>query len=196
MDASALSTLIEQRSATLGHPIVVGISGYGGSGKSTLTRALVVADPSRIRMRGDDFLDPVRSHRRSADWDGVERVRLAEEVLAPFRERRESTFRRFDWGTRSLGAPEPVPAGEVMIVDLIGLLHPDTEGVLDLTVWCDVDLALAQERGMRRDSALGRDHTRLWNEVWVPNERDFDAQFAPRRRAEVLIESTGSGPFA
>ena len=27
---------------------------------------------------------------------------------------------------------------------------------------------------------------RLWDDVWVPNERDFDANFAPRERADVL----------
>lgn len=60
---------------------MVGISGYGGSGKSTLARRTVGDDPSMVRMRGDDFLDPSRSHRRSPDWDGVERVGLVHEVL-------------------------------------------------------------------------------------------------------------------
>lgn len=142
-------------------------------------------------MRGDDFLDPVRSHHRSSDWDGVERERLATEVLVPFRERRASAFRRFDWTSRSLGAAEPVPAGDVLVVDLVGLFHPDILSVLDLTVWCDVDLATAQARGMQRDERLGRDHSALWTDVWVPNERDFEARFSPRERAEILFASHG-----
>ena len=138
-------------------------------------------------MRGDDFLDPSRSHRRSTDWDGVERSRLVREVLGPFRDRQPSMFRRFDWSARALGDPEPIPTGEVLIVDLIGLFHPEAFGALDLTVWCDVDLATAQRRGMRRDSALGRDHSSLWNEVWVSNERDFDERFGPASAAEIRI---------
>lgn len=59
-----------------------------------------------------------RSHRRSTDWDGVDRKRLVDTVLLPFRERRSGTFRRFDWSTPELGAPEHVPHGEVMVVDL------------------------------------------------------------------------------
>jgi hypothetical protein len=56
-------------------------------------------------MRGDDFLDPARSHHRSSDWDGVERIRLRDTVLRPFRSGSGSggTFRRFDWSTRALG---------------------------------------------------------------------------------------------
>jgi uridine kinase len=186
-DATAAIT---SRSLALGHPMTVGISGYGGSGKSTLARDLVAAVPDTVRIRGDDFLDPTRSHRRSTDWDGVERTRLRDEVLAPFRAGQPSTFRRWDWGAKSLSGSEPVPTCSIIVVDLIGLFHPTVLDALDLTIWCDVDLATAQQRGMRRDAELGRKHERLWNEVWVPNEIDFDKQFAPRAKAELLYAVT------
>jgi len=111
-----VTALIDQTRQNLGRPVVVGVSGYAGSGKSTLVRSVVDADSSMVRMRGDDFLDPSRSHRRSGDWDGVERDRLAFEVLAPFRERREGLFRRYDWSRRTLGVPEPLPTGHVLLV--------------------------------------------------------------------------------
>ena len=118
MQGPELSAAIEVRRAERGGgPIVVGISGYGGAGKSTLARELLELVSGSVRMRGDDFLDPSRSHRRSADWDGVERSRLVEEVLDPFRDRRSSMFRRFDWNARALGEPEPIPTGDVLIVD-------------------------------------------------------------------------------
>lgn len=136
-------------------------------------------------MRGDDFLDPVRSHQRSTDWDGVERDRLMSEVLEPFREQRLAMFRRYDWGLRALGTPEPVPSGDIMIVDLIGLFCPETNDVLDVKIWCDVDLETATSRGLARDAALGRDHVDLWHNVWVLNERDFENRFHPRQGADV-----------
>ena len=186
MGLQGLGELIAKRVAERGRPVAVGISGYGGSGKSTLARELVEIVPDSVRMRGDDFLDPVRSHRRSLDWDGVERARLVDEVLLPFRAGSASTFRRFDWDIRALGELEPVPRGDVMVVDLVGLFHPEALDFLDLTIWCDIDLTTAQARGMKRDADLGRDHSRLWREVWVPNERDFEANFAPRERADIL----------
>lgn len=151
-----------------------------------MARTLVDLIPGAVRMRGDDFLDPSRSHRRSATWDGVDRSRLVEDVLRPFREQRPSTFRRFDWKIRGLGAPELVPTGQVLILDVIGLFCPETDDALDLRVWCDVPLDLATERGMSRDAALGRDHATLWRDVWVPNELDFDQTFSPRARADLL----------
>jgi uridine kinase len=186
MEPADVLGLVRQAASERVDPLVVGISGYGGSGKSTLTRHLVDALPGSIRMRGDDFLDPKRSHVRSKDWDGVERVRLASEVLVPFRERRASVFRRYDWSRRALGAPEPVPTGDILIVDLVGLFHPDCLDALDVRVWCDVGLETATHRGMKRDAQLGRDHSRLWKDVWVPNEIDFAENFSPRAGAHAL----------
>lgn len=168
------------------HPVVIGISGFCGSGKSTLARTLVHDVDGAVKMRGDDFLDPARSHRRSTDWDGVDRGRLVSTVLSPFRDRRPSTFQRYDWSSSRLGPEEPLVQAEVLIIDLIGLFHPDTLPVLDLTIWCDVDLDTATRRGLARDRALGRAHDDLWRDVWVPNEQDFVHRFAPREAADVL----------
>lgn len=187
MEINAIAELIVATRHRVGHPITVGISGFGGSGKSTLARGLTDNLEDSLRMRGDDFLDPARSHRRSSDWDGVERNRLVRDVLAPFREQRSSTFQRFDWSARELGAPERVPEGEVMIADLIGLFHPEANGALDLRIWCDVDLGAATDRGLARDARLGRNHVALWHEVWVPNERDFMKNFSPRSAADALF---------
>ena len=190
VELSELISVIELRRQAAQRPIVVGVSGYGGSGKSTLARQIVDRLTGAVRMRGDDFLDPARSHKRSSDWDGVERARLVSEVLEPVREGRAGTFRRYDWSRRELGLPEPLPFAEVLTVDLIGLFHPDALSAIDLAIWCDVDLELSTQRGMARDAELGRDDGALWREVWVPNERDFEEQFAPRARADILYSAS------
>ena len=95
--------VVEAAAAATPHPIVVGVVGESGAGKSTLARVLVAALPDAVRIRGDDFLDPKRSHRRSADWDGVDRERLRDTVLQPFRESRPAEFQRFDWSRGALG---------------------------------------------------------------------------------------------
>lgn len=190
-----LAGRVAEARANAGHPIVVGVSGFGGSGKSSLAAALTAALPGAVGLRGDDFLDPVQSHHRSSDWAGVERARLADEVLRPFREGRPTTFRPFDWASRALGAPRPVPSGDILIVDLIGLLHPDLDGLLDLSMWCDVDLTTATAWGKARDARLGRNHDHLWDEVWVPNERDFVERFDPRRRADLIVAPLPAGRF-
>ncbi|WIB13665.1 hypothetical protein [Curtobacterium sp. MCPF17_052] len=119
----------------------------------------------------------------------MERLRLAAEVLEPHRAGRASTFRRFDWSSRALGTPEPLPATDLLVVDLIGLFHPEVRGALGLTVWCDVDLDEAARRGIARDHELGRSHDDLWRDVWIPNDRDFTERFAPRESADVRYRS-------
>ncbi|MFC7430397.1 MULTISPECIES: phosphoglycerate transporter [unclassified Agrococcus] len=187
VDLDGLAERVTRRAREVDRPVVVGISGVGGAGKSTLARSLVGRIEGAVRMRGDDFLSPERSHRRSSDWDGVERERLVREVLLPFRERRASTFRRWDWHAGALGEPEAVPSADVLVVDLVGLLHPDALDALDLTVWCDVDPAVAAERGIARDRAAGHDHDALWRDVWVPNDAEFGARFRPRDVADLLV---------
>ncbi|MEV7397855.1 hypothetical protein [Aeromicrobium sp. NPDC092404] len=164
---------------------VVAVSGYGGAGKSTLSKALVARGGSRARLRGDDFLDPVRSHQRSTDWDGVDRARLRSEVLEPFRRGERVRFRPYDWHLGALGSITELPDVEVLVVDAIGILHPDLDGCFDLAVWVDVDLATAGTRGRRRDQVAGHDHDALWTDVWLPNDRDFAARFDPVGRADL-----------
>ncbi|WP_416393780.1 MULTISPECIES: uridine kinase family protein [unclassified Curtobacterium] len=181
---------IVEREGVVEHPIVVGISGFCGSGKSTLARGLVAALPDAVRLRGDDFLDPARSHRRSSDWDGVERDRLVSTVLEPFRERRTGHFQRYDWAQRALGPAEPLPHAKTLIVDLIGLFHPRVLPALDVTIWCDVDLRTAARRGIARDRRLGRNHEALWRDIWLPNERDYVQGFTPRDAADLLYTTS------
>jgi uridine kinase len=169
--------------------VLLGVSGFGGSGKSTLARQLVATIPDSLRIRGDDFLDPERSHRRSPDWDGVERLRLRDEVLDPFQQNEPVLFHRFDWSSGRLGKPEALPDARVIVVDAIGLFHPELAGVFDITVWMGVDLTVATERGKARDHRLGRDHDQLWDNVWVPNEREFVRNFDPRKSAQLVFEA-------
>ena len=87
------------------------------------------------------------------------------------------------------------PEGEVLVVDLIGLFHPEILDLLDVRVWMDLDLPTATERGLQRDAELGRDHRALWRDVWVPNERDFERNFAPRGTATYTFRDLPGHPL-
>jgi uridine kinase len=168
--------------------VVVGISGFGGSGKSTLARRLVDAVPGSARIRGDDFIVPALARERSADWAAIERMRLCRTVLEPFRSGHPGRFRRYDWTSGDLGPEEPIPEADILVVDAVGLFHPDLDGLIDLGVWVDVDLETATERGKARDRQRGDDDEHVWDDVWMPNERDFAARFARRDRADLRYQ--------
>ncbi|MGQ7349941.1 hypothetical protein ACUN7V_04670 [Quadrisphaera oryzae] len=82
-------------------------------------------------------------------------------------------------------------AAAVVVVDVIGLFHPGVLDALDVRVWVDVELDTATAQGKARDIRLGRDHERLWDEVWVPKEGDFTARFQPREAADVVFTPPG-----
>lgn len=164
--------------------VVVGIAGYGGSGKSTLARALMARLPDAARVRGDDFLDPVGSRERSDDWAALLRDELGA-VLDALRSGQPAAFRPVDWATGGRQPMRTAPAARIQLVDAVGLLHPALLPRLDLTVWVDVPLAEACERGMRRDRLAGDEHDALWREVWEQNERGFDARHRPGEIAQV-----------
>lgn len=166
--------------------VVVGIFGFAGAGKSVLARELVETVDGAVRLTGDDFLDPGLVHRRSGDWAGVDRHRLRHEAIEPFRAGRSVARRQLDWATGRLGEPTPLPRASVLVVDAIGLPHPDIDGCFDLSVWVDVDLETARRQGMERDRANGLDHDRLWTEIWSPNDREFEQRFDPRGQVDVL----------
>lgn len=172
---------------SVARPAVVAVSGYGGAGKSTLSRSIAEDVAGAVRLRGDDFLDPSRSHRRSGDWDGVGRRRMRHEVVEPFLAGHPVRYRPFDWSTRALGAPVDLPPGDLLVIDSIGIVHPDMVDLFALTIWVDVSQDDATRRGKSRDAALGRDHDRLWDEVWEPNDRDFDRRFDPRAAADLVV---------
>jgi uridine kinase len=181
---AAIERLREERGS-----IAVGVSGYAGAGKSMLTRQIVDEVPDAVRVRGDDFLDPARVHRRSRDWDGVERHRMRTEVLEPFRAGRSVMVRPLDWSTGGLGAPTPLPQASVLVIDAVGIFHPDLLPWFDLTVWVDVEHRVALERGMARDREAGLDHDSLWTHVWSPNDHEFEQTFSPRSHADLVLDS-------
>jgi uridine kinase len=169
--------------------IVVGLSGYAGAGKTVLAHQIVGELPDAVRLRGDDYLHPARVHRRSSDWDGVERDRLRSEVIQPFRAGRIVEVRPLDWNTGQLGPPTPLPRASVLVIDAIGIFHPTLLPWFDLTVWVDTDPQVAQERGMARDRAAGLDHDRLWTDVWASNDSEFERMFSPRAHADLVIDT-------
>ncbi len=182
----AISRLIEEQQ-TPTRCCIVGISGFGGSGKTTLAASL--GGRVGFPVLGADEFATAAALERSSDWRGIERERLVHEVIAPTRRgATELTYRSCrDWEHFS-SEPVTLSVERGLIIEGVGLFHPSLADAFDLALWLDVDLELATARGIVRDAAApGSPAEAQWREVWMANEIDFLARFDPIGRADFVI---------
>lgn len=165
---------------------VVGLSGFGGAGKTTLATALADAVPRVAVVAGDDFLDPAGCAVVTDDWAGMDRSRLREQVVDPFRRGDPVRWQRHDWD-EGLAEWHDLPPCEVLVVEGVGVLHPSLSW--DLTVWVDVTPGVALARGIARDRGRYDDHETLWREVWTPTDEAYVARFRPDLTADLVLPS-------
>ena len=170
-----------------GRPPVVGVSGFGGAGKSTLAAKVAGHLAGAAVVPGDEFLRSRPPTERSDDWGDVDRVLLAEDVLAPLRAGRTASYRVYDPVRRGPGPRVSLVGATAVIVEGLGLFVPELVDLFDLRIWVDVDLDSATAQGMWRDEhEYGNPQTELWTRVWRPNDADFFTRFRPDRAADLL----------
>lgn len=220
MPRRALLELLADRAVGLesGLPVLVGVDGVDGAGKSTLSEELRSALEARgrgaIHVELDDFQRPreLRNRRGPHSPEGCyedvfDLEAISALLLDPLRSGRPFRLRHFDQSTQS---PHPegwlsLGEGAVVIIDGGYLHRPELAGRWDLTLFVTVPAELSLRRGVDRDlaSALGREpmpeaeaaalRQRMelrWRRGWLPAQRLYEELADPVRRASVLIDNS------
>ena len=186
----AIADLAARIRALDGERTITGISGFGGSGKSTTAGLLAERLEDSFVAPGDQFIVD-RALARCTDWSTFDRARLREQLLDPFRETGTVRYQKYDWDTDDLGPWQEAVGVRHLIVEGVGLFHPSQVDQFDLRVWMNCPPKVATERAVARDRGQGEpeDVIALWYSIWAPNDADFFALYAPDKCADVVIDS-------
>lgn len=142
-------------------PLLIGIAGGSGSGKTWLSRRIATAFPGQVaRVPLDDFyrdrshLPPGTrrrinyDHPRSIDWP------MLLQFLENYRDGTRPTLPRYDFTTHSRGQSVPCELKPILVIEgLWSLARRELRQIFDATIYLDCPPRLRLERRITRDTA-------------------------------------------
>ena len=177
-----------------GSRVIIAISGFGGSGKTTLAKQLEKELPDAAVISVDDFIIRSKFSERTDHWNSIDWLRLIEQVLSSFKNAGTVNYQVYDWQADNLDTWRTILQKRFLIIESVGLLQPLLLPYFDYSVWIDYPFESAMKRGMERDKArfsadnihLWESRKKLWEEVWIPNDREYFAKHRPDTWADFV----------
>ncbi|MEU9480064.1 hypothetical protein [Streptomyces sp. NPDC048191] len=166
---------------SLGPVRLIGVDGHAGSGKSTFAGRLAAALGGAPVLH----LDDIASHEQLFEWTG----RLATQVIHPLARGESALYTPYDWRGRTFGAPRPLPAAPVVVIEGVGAGRRALRPHLALLLWMELPREESWTRGRLRDGAEQRE---FW-EGWVEAEHAHFTRDPSRPHADLLVRQTPEG---
>ncbi len=161
---------------------LVGVDGYGGSGKSTFAERLAKYLGTKKIIHTDDFA----SWDNPVDWW----PRLLQQVIEPLTRGETAHWQRYDWNTKQLAEWHDTESGGVVVIEGVTATREAWRRFLTYRIWVECPRSLRLQRGLERD---GQDAHALWEE-WMVEEDKYVKLEKPQTYADLIIDGTSSAP--
>ncbi|MDE1924960.1 MAG: AAA family ATPase [Patescibacteria group bacterium] len=173
---------------TFGIPLLIGVSGFGGAGKSTFARALGEALGAPV-IGVDSFMKD-----RTADysrWEGIDYARLKAEVVVPFLAGANPIrYGHFDWTTNGVIKTNEIQHDDIIIVEGVGLFRPELKDLFGYKVWVDCPVDEATRRGKKRDREEYKNpQDENWDGIWKRNDEEHFEAHSPKEAADFIFKN-------
>ncbi len=168
MDIKAIAEAIKKDSAHNVPVILIGIEGFGGSGKTTLSKLLLQFLGDAYLIHIDDFI--VKEKLLEPAWDtGVfNHARLEKQVLRPAKSGKPIIYQKLIYHENRLGQPITLPPVRYVIVEGISCYIASLRHYYDYKIWVGTPVELAMARGIARDGTHGSaDDWKNWGQIDV-----------------------------
>lgn len=186
MQIKAIASTIKRFETKQAPPVLIGIEGFGGSGKTTLSTQLESALGNAYIIRIDDFI--VKSKLRESAWDtGVfDHARLEEQVLKPATQGKTIRYQKLIYAVDRLSNPIQVPKVDYIIIEGISCYIPALRDYYDFKVWVDTPIDIAKKRGQARDGTHGSAED--WD-AWAKIDLAYQQKYHPEQLADFIVSN-------
>lgn len=183
MDIYAITQTIKTEAKDR-RPTLIGIEGFGGSGKSTVANKLADLLGNTFVINIDDFI--IKENITENDWDkqAFDRDRLEKQVLKPASEGQPISYQRLLWDTNSFSDPVNVPTTDYLVIEGISSYHPSISKYYDYKIWVDTPIDVAKARGKARDA--GNENEKHWD-LWANNDLAYQQSHHPEQVADFTV---------
>lgn len=170
-------------------PKLISISGFGGSGKSTIAKRLGEILNAPV-VGVDSFQNEKVFTFDFNNWEVMDYARLEREVILPFFSgSKEITYGHFNNPAKPLVGRNFANNG-ILIIEGVGLFRPELLKYFTYKVWVDVDIGEAMARGKKRDrEEYGNPTDEFWDTVWKKNDLQCFNTYHPDEAADYIIKN-------
>jgi uridine kinase len=177
MSTSQVETFsdLAEKIRTLEIPTILAIDGRGASGKTTFAARL-----ARVLNAPVVHSDDVAWHHSFFDWWPL----MLEQIIVPFKAGRAIDWKPEAWTAQGREGSIQVPQSSILILEGVSVNRQELSKHIDLPIWVETNIQIAETRGLERDGPDGRD---FWFE-WQAHERPFLEADKPWDRAKLIVD--------